>query len=392
MYHQYKVKAYYAARSGAEAAQKAVLNRVTYAEDGDQSKYDFIEYEIPEGVPALSNVDININNFDTSNLDVRLYKEFIGTTILDYNGVDVEAKEYNLIIKSVAIVGDVEEEVSIVIPTKITDIDSENLNAILVYLNEASEILKSLQNDEGDYLVVKGDPSQYPLHDKTEGSFEENKAESTLLPNNDILSLDGNYFVEGNLDLTGKTISVDGPTNIYVKGSVRIYGGTGNESASINYSTDTNKEDLKFFIFNESVTYEYPYSLQIGEDSNNDKDIFSRAVFYVKNGGVDIHVHKLDFESDVFTNGDIINVTSHSNSNQHIDLIGRIVAPDATVSIGTSDKNKAAINITGIVVGKDIWYNGNNISKLVLNSSGIEDDLIPGMDVFITNVGKGYYR
>jgi hypothetical protein len=103
-------------------------------------------------------------------------------------------------------------------------------------------------------------------------------------------------------------------------------------------------------------------------------------------------VHKLDFESDVFTNGDIINVTSHSNSNQHIDLIGRIVAPDATVSIGTSDKNKAAINITGIVVGKDIWYNGNNISKLVLNSSGIEDDLIPGMDVFITNVGKGYYR
>jgi hypothetical protein len=208
MYHQYKVKAYYAARSGAEAAQKAVLNRVTYAEDGDQSKYDFIEYEIPEGVPALSNVDININNFDTSNLDVRLYKEFIGTTILDYNGVDVEAKEYNLIIKSVAIVGDVEEEVSIVIPTKITDIDSENLNAILVYLNEASEILKSLQNDEGDYLVVKGDPSQYPLHDKTEGSFEENKAESTLLPNNDILSLDGNYFVEGNLDLIVITIKI----------------------------------------------------------------------------------------------------------------------------------------------------------------------------------------
>ena len=389
MYHQNKTQAYYIARSGVEATQKAIQSIALDATE----KYNFIMNGIPDSEPSNSNVNLDIDGFDSSKLDIRLFKEYIGTSIIDYNGTDVEASEYKLHIIARGNVNGVEDVASLIIPTKISDVESLLTNAILVYLKDASQELIDLKIG-GVNVVVKGDPDQYGPHDKTNGDYIDNMSKRFPLGNDINLVGGQEYYVNGDIDLSGKNINVtgDGTAIIHVKGGLRVYGSSGNKTTLINYFTGSNKDKLHIYVYNKDSTY--PYSLQIGEPGNNDKDVFSRAKYYIKDGGVDIHIHKLDFESDIFTNGDIINVTSHSNSNQHIDLVGIILAPNATINLGNGEDNntKVAINIRGLVVGNEIWYLGKNLDKLGLYTAGIEDDLIPYSEVFITNVGEGYYR
>lgn len=391
MYHQNKTQAYYIARSGAVAVREAVSQ---IAED-DDLRYDFIMKKIPTDniLGTDSNISINGSTYDFTKTQVKLYKIFKGTSNLQISEETVQADMYDIIISSSATIGNAKEEVVITIPAKLAAVDSPLNSSVLVYLDDADPILKNLKDENGKYLVIKGSKDEYKEHSETNTTYNlvnkdgmKNLANYLPIKNKNNVTkviLEGEYFYNGNLDLTDHEIKTNGSVKVYVEGGLKIH------EADVNTAIGDDKKNLTFYIYGENLNLGN-YSLLVGNTTG--KEIVVKSTFYVKDGPIKFDTQKLIFESDLFSNGNLLELATHSNSNEHVDLKGIIIAPNALVKIATDDNNKSAINITGLLVGNFLKYNGKDIGKLVLKPSDeIDNVYIPHLEIFKTFIGEGYF-
>lgn len=330
--HQYKIQAYYIARSGAEAVESVLESVIKDMNEEDlKGLYNDIKDDETE---------VEVNG-EIATVKVRKEK-------------DEDNKMYFYTIISRGQSGNVEEKVEKVMSIKVEEINEiiENkvedikIDRAVTYIEDAHDLFKGTTKKEKYHDGQQGTIDEYPTYNfKKIDSIKDYTTLSNLDKSNITINA-GNYVIRNNLKLDNKNIEIiGGEANIYVEDYVSLK----NTNITCNGS---NK--LNIYIYGINKTDD-GLTLELGEKNNKNK---LQVNFFVQKGKIKLRYLKLDFNGSIVSNGnEDIDLHSHSQGNDNMNINGLIYAPNATINFGYREELSAII-IEGAIVGNILNYNG----------------------------------
>jgi len=371
--YEFKTQAYFAARSGANTVQEALVRQLnSYGGNAEQQKGFLEVYNSPGKI-----IDVDIPGVN----QVRV-------VYTDINGQKV------LSIESEGEVRDVKEVVNKVLYSVESIVTSTNNGQIvlpdgqfLVYLNDAKEHYQDTSDQIPSNYAIKATPEQVAMFiahpfpiitnwTQTHASIQPRSGYS-----NSYETVPGSYgstdrvtniYVDGDLNLKG-TLNYSGEVNIFVRGSLHINNNSDISGTKITAGEEV-KNQLNIYILNEKSS-----AYALSTDSKVTFDIV--ADFYIEsNLKVDFDMGQaVHLDGNIIYNGNNEVSLSTQSSNYSKILTGSIYAPFATVRLG-DDTNKAAFIIGGKVIGNNIHVyalNGTQAGKFYSKSNDGSSTVIP---------------
>lgn len=379
IYHQHKTRAYYVARSGAEAMETAI--RKLFIDDDPTDREALIANisTTPDKVLEETTQDYK--------LDVDIWKE------------DVSSDKINILINSTASANETSESVTKVLPIDVTSGEDELISfgdKPIIALNSASQNLIGKGWVE---IVGEEGRSKYPEYvfqyqsygeafNNADGDIKHNIYGDWTISNNATWGSEGRntvYLIDGDviIDSKNSNINVLGKVDIYVRGTFNI-------KQDIHINKDGLSDNLNIYVYN---TNNNEYGLEAGRGKKIDFTFYGN--FYVNTGVTHLDGHKVDYKGNIISNGDKLYFKTQDNSGQHHVYIGLVYAPNSDMELDV--QGNSAYNYFGYIVGNNIEHAEKLSDKTIFDKNipgggvSIPPIYVEGKPVFSIN-SPGYYK
>lgn len=352
--YEFKTQAYFAALSGAETVEEALVRQLNSY--GGNAKLQKAFLEVYNSPGKIINVNIpGVNQVRVVYTDINNQK----VLSIESEGEVRDVKEViNKVLYSVESIVTSTNNGQLVLPD----------GQFLVFLNDAKQHYQSTSNQIPTNYAIKATPEQvamfiaHPLPIITDWTQTHSSIQLRTGYPNSYETVPGSYgstdqvtniYVDGDLNLKG-TLNFLGEVNIFVKGSMYI-----SNSADIQGTKTTTgeqgKNKLNIYIYNEGGN-----EFAVKTDNSVSFNIVSD--FYISsNSKVDFHMHQnARIDGNIIYNGSgelFFSVDSNNFGPKY--LTGSIYAPFATVRLGYRD-DKIAFIFGGKVIGNNIHVYANN--------------------------------